>query len=201
MENKTDNPFYSKKVQDMLSKLISEEMLANMTSRNAIMAGFDVEKMPIDNFPTLNKPFQTIADDELSDHHRALVAFAFTYGYEVPFQDKEFKKFASEKAWKGYDGMKRGQDAMYYINLMIDLEQDAIKSYEEAMKVSDVPYELYTILQKNYYDECEHLDDLNTLKIATEAGADLAWTNAYEGDQPEYSYLWPYSCTYGGCYS
>ena len=73
MENKTDNPFYNKKVQDILSKLISEEMLANMTYRNAIMAGFDVEKMPIDNFPTLNKPFQTIADDELSDHHKALV--------------------------------------------------------------------------------------------------------------------------------
>lgn len=199
MENKTYNPFYSKKVQDMLSKLISEEMLANMTYRNAIMAGFDVDKMPVDNFKTLNKPFQTIADDELSDHHRALVAFAFTYGYEVPFQDKEFKKFASEKAWKGYDGMKRGQDAMYYIDLMIDLEKDAIKSYEDAMKVSDVPYELYTILQKNYYDECEHLDDLNTLKIVAEAGADLAWTNSYEGDQPEYSYLWPYSCTYGGC--
>ena len=101
MENKTDNPFYNKKVQDILSKLISEEMLANMTYRNAIMAGFDVEKMPIDNFTTLNKPFQTIADDELSDHHKALVSFAFMYGYEVPFQDKEFKKFASEKAWKG----------------------------------------------------------------------------------------------------
>ncbi len=201
MENKTDNPFYSKKVQDILSKLISEEMLANMTYRNAIIAGYDPDKVWMTNDAViLNKPFQTIADDELGDHHKALTTFAFINGYTVPFQEKDFKKFASEKAWKGYDGMKRGQDAIYYIDLMIDLEKDAIKSYEDAMKLEDVPYELYTILQKNYYDECEHLDDLNTLKIATEAGAELAWTNAYEGDQPEYSCLWPYSCTYGGCY-
>ena len=180
MENKTDNPFYSQKVQDMLNKLISEEMLANMSYRNAIMAGADSDNIPLE-ICILAKPFQTIADDELSDHHRALTTFAFMNGYSVPFQEKEFKKFASEKAWKGYDGMKRGQDVMYYIDLMIDLEKDAIKSYEDAMNVDDVPYELYAILQKNYYDECEHLDDLNTLKIATEAGADLAWTNSYEG--------------------
>lgn len=192
MENTSNNPFYSKKVQDILNKLISEEMLANETYRGACMV------CKLEDAVKLSKPFQTIADDELGDHHRALVTFAACNDYKVPFQEKDYKKYASEVSWKSYDGMKRDADMMYYIDLMIKGEEDAIKSYEEALKVDDVPYELYAILQKNYYDECQHLDDLHTLKIAAEAGADLAWTNAYEGNQPEYSCIWPWSCTYGG---
>ena len=195
MENITDNPLYDKKIQDLLNKLISEEMLANMSYRNAIVSGFDIDKIIIDNIKILNKPFQLIANDELADHHKALVIFAIQNGYTVPIQDKEFKKYASDTAWKGYDQMKHGQDTMYYIDLMIELEKDAIKSYEDAMNIDDVPYELYSILQKNYYDECEHLSDLNTLKVATEAGAELAWTNSYEGIDDINDY-WPYAYAY-----
>lgn len=119
--------------------------------------------------------------------------------FTVPCQDKEYKKYASPECWKLYDSMKDEQDLEYYIDLAIKSEKDAIASYEEALNDSEVPYELVAILHKNLYDEIEHLEDLNTLKTAVEASADLAWTNMYEGEQPDYSYYWPYSYSYGAC--
>lgn len=197
---KNDNPFYSKKVQDVLNKLISEEILASMTYRDAILDSIKVNPEDVSVTAIINKPFQTIADDELGDHYKALITFAMTNGYEIPTQEKEYKKYASEASWKGYDTIKKKQNALYYIDLMTELEKDAIKSYEAVLNDdNELPYELCSIVQKNYYDELEHLDDLHTLRIAVEANANLQWTNMYDGESPDCSYFWPYSNTYGAC--
>lgn len=62
------------------------------------------------------------------------------------------------------------------------MEKDAITSYEDALNEPDVPYELVALIQPIYYDELEHAEDLKTLQIATDASADLAWVDAYNGE-------------------
>lgn len=71
----------------------------------------------------------------------------------MPFSEKEYKKFADKEQWNAYDSMKKGQDASYYIQLAMQLEVLAVKSYEEVLKDRSLPYDLLSILQKNYYDE------------------------------------------------
>ena len=119
-------------------------------------------------------------------------------GFTIPAQEKEYKKYASKECWKLYDELKQGQDIAYYIKQMAAMEEDAIKSYEAVLK-DDVPYELVAIIQKNYYDEIEHLENLKTLSIANSVSADLAWVNMYDGETPDISYFWPYSYSYGAC--
>lgn len=187
------SPLYSKKMQDLLNKLISEEMLANLAYRTAL-----VDCKLIDA-AKLCKMFQTIADDELADHYKNLVTFAMMNDFTIPAQEKEYKKYASAECWKLYDGLKKDQDIKYYIEQMTKMEIDAIKSYEDAINDKDVPYDLIALLQPIYYDEVEHLEDLKTLMIAVEASADLSWVDAYSKEQPDCSYFWPYSYSYGAC--
>lgn len=187
------SPLYSKKMQDLLNKLISEEMLANLAYRTAVV------KCKLIDAVKLNKMFQTIADDELADHYKNLVTFALMNDFTVPAQEKEYKKYASKECWKIYDSMKSGQDINYYIGQMALMEKDAIASYEDALNEPDVPYELVALIQPIYYDELEHAEDLRTLQIATDASADLTWVDAYNGEQPDCSYFWPYSYSYGAC--
>lgn len=183
---------YSKKLQDLLNKLISEEMLANLAYRTAVM------KCKLIDAVKLNKLFQTIADDELADHYKNLVTFAAMNDFTVPVQEKEYKKYASKECWKIYDNLKKEQDISYYIKEMVELEKDAIASYDAALK-TDIPYELVALIQPILYDEIEHLDDLKTLSIAIDASADLSWIDSYNGEQPDFSYFWPYSYSYGAC--
>lgn len=168
------SPLYNKNVQKVLSKLIAEEMLANSMYRISIIACNPLESIKIADM------FRETADDELMDHHQNLVKFAVMNDYDVPCQDKEYKKFASETAWKSYDNIKKDQDAKYYIDLAIKAEEDACESYLKAMDVEDIPYELYAIIQKNYYDEKEHLENLKTLQIANEVNAELVWNKDIE---------------------
>lgn len=173
------------KVQEVLSKVISEEMLANLLYHNAVLA------MQPEDICKVFDMFKTIADDELDDHHRALCTYAFQNCFAVPFSEKEYKKFADKAQWDAYDSMKKGQDASYYIQLAMQLEVLAVKSYEEMLKDRSLPYDLLSILQKNYYDELQHLEDLKTLSLAAAANANLAWTSSYDTtEMAQYTYWW-----------
>lgn len=174
-----------RKVQEVLSKVISEEMLANLLYHNAVLA------MQPEDVCKVFDMFKTIAEDELDDHYQALCAYAFQNGFAVPFSEKEYKKCADKEQWNVYDSMKKGQEASYYIKLSMQLEVLAIKSYGEVLKDRSLPYDLLSVLQKNYYDELQHLDDLKTLSIAVEASADLAWASSYDTtDMAQFTYWW-----------
>lgn len=69
--------------------------------------------------------------------------------------------------------MKAKKTADYYINLAIDSEGDAIKSYENALKYRDLPYDLHTLLIAILNDEKSHLEELHTLKAAVDAESTL----------------------------
>lgn len=167
-ENNT-NPFYDKKVQKILDKLISEEMIAYYFYTGCIVASCcDVKKQ-------LKTIFTDIAADELSDHYNKLVEFAISNGYDIPFKPKDYEKNAASSLSKQLDKLKTKQEISYYVNEAFKQEETAINSYEEAMSYKDIPYELNAILMQNFYDEKEHLSKLETLKNALEAGAQLAW--------------------------
>ena len=106
-----------------------------------------------------------IAEDELDDHFMTLKQWALLNGFTVPYKVKEYSKFA-EKDTKRLDSLKNEQKASYYIKQAIESEQDAIASYEEALKNEDLPYELHAILMKNMFEETEHLEKLTLLQNA-----------------------------------
>ena len=166
---KNDNPDYDPKIQKLVNKLISEETIAHDFYIGCIMA---VDK---DEVHCIENIFVETANDELNDHCKSLVKWAKDNGYDVPFKYKDYEKEASPSVVKQYRDLKTKQSAKFYIEEGIKSEHDAIKSYEEALKHKNLPYELYSIILNNYYDEEEHLEKFQTLLTATEANATLTW--------------------------
>ena len=166
---KHDNPDYDPKIQKLVNKLISEETIAHDFYIGCIMA---VDK---DEVHCIENIFVETADDELNDHCKSLVKWAKANGYDVPFKYKDYEKEASPSVVKQYRDLKTKQSAKFYIEEAIKSEHDAIASYEEALKNKNLPYELYSIILNNYYDEEEHLEKFQTLLTATEANATLTW--------------------------
>lgn len=146
-------------VQKTLNKLISEELIAGMFYNGCILAvGQTIDK-------AFYKLFTEIASDELNDHLAHLKAWAVENDYHVPFKLKEYEKYAN-KSYSQLNRIKLDEKVIYYIDEAIKSEEDAIKSYEEAMEDDNIPYDLYAILQQNYYDEVEHLDKLTFIRYA-----------------------------------
>ena len=166
---KNDNPDYDPKIQKLVNKLISEETIAHDFYIGCIMAVDKDEVCCIENI------FVETANDELNDHCKSLVKWAKDNGYDVPFKYKDYEKEASPSVVKQYRDLKTKQSAKFYIEEAIKSEHDAIASYEEALKHKHLPYELYSIILNNYYDEEEHLEKFQTLLTATEANATLTW--------------------------
>ena len=166
---KNDNPDYDPKIQKLVNKLISEETIAHDFYIGCIMAVDKDEVCCIENI------FVETANDELNDHCKSLVKWAKDNGYDVPFKYKDYEKEASPSVVKQYRDLKTKQSAKFYIEEAIKSEHDAIASYEEALKNKNLPYELYSIILNNYYDEEEHLEKFQTLLTATEANATLTW--------------------------
>lgn len=154
-------------VQKALNRLISEEFVAGMFYNCCLTAA------PQPSNEAFDKLFSEIAVDELNDHLANLKRWAIMNDYDVPFTFKHYEKYA-EEAVKQLNSIKRDKDFNYYINEALKSEQDAIKSYEEALKDDNIPYELYVIIQQNYYDELDHLESLNFLNYAFSAEALVA---------------------------
>jgi len=91
---------------------------------------------------------------------------------EVPYRDKDVEKFASKKMFRIVDTLKNGQDAAYYIEKAIESEVEAIASFEDAMQQEYV-FELNGLLLKCYYDEIQHLQELQLLLQCETLGVDL----------------------------
>lgn len=155
-----------KRIQKTLNKIMSEEMLAHMFYMGCIVATCHCQSSEF------AKMFTEIAEDELNDHFMHLKEWALFNDYEVPFKMKDYIKFA-EADVKRLDSLKNDQDAIYYVNEAIESEKNAIESYNEAMQDDAIPYDLNALLVQNYYDECDHLEQLSVLKYALEAGAAL----------------------------
>lgn len=166
-DKKEENPFYDDKVQKILNKLISEEVIANNFYIGCIAAACKCQKT------IFNDMFVEIAEDELDDHCKKMCEWAQANDYSVPYKFKDYEKFAGKNVVDQFDKLKDDQEASYYVEEAIKAEEDAIKSYEEAMKYEELPQDLNAILLQNYYDELEHHENLSTLKMAVDGQVDL----------------------------
>ena len=161
----------SNKNSKLLKKLISEEMIAHDMYVGSVIACKDKQRDMIRDM------FIHIAEDELDDHAKNLIEWALSNGYDVPFKYKDYEKYAGEATVRQFNTLKSGEDADYYIDQALKAEEDAIASYGEALQMEDMPPDLLPILTRNYYDELEHLEELNSLKIACEAGMNYIYTS------------------------
>lgn len=163
-----EDPNYSEKVQKALNKLISEEWLAGNTYMLFASALDRTDR----NFTAVKDAFVDTAVDEHQDHMKSMLDFALAYGYDIPSTFAEFKKYADKEDVKLFESFKKGKDSAHYLELAIEAEERAIKSYEEVMEGIDdlvlLP-ELQAILKNNYYDEVEHLDSFKFLKYTIDA--------------------------------
>lgn len=167
MGKKEDNPLYDAKVQKILNKLISEEVIANNFYVGCIAAACKCQKA------LFNDMFAEIAIDEMDDHCKHLCEWATANDYSVPFKFKDYEKFAGKGVVEQFDKLKEEQDASYYVAEAIKSEEDAIKSYNEALEYDDLPQDLNAILLQNKYDEIEHYENLMTMKNVIDNQVDL----------------------------
>ena len=83
--------------------------------------------------------FVEIAVDELDDHCKKLCDWAIANDYSVPFKFKDYEKFAEKKTVEQFNSLKEEQEASYYVAEAIKSEEEAIKSYNEALEYDDLP--------------------------------------------------------------
>lgn len=157
-----------KKMQKALNKLISEEFLAATMYRNMIFACIPEERHFIKDL------FEETAEDEHNDHFVKLIDLALELGLDVPTKLSDYEKYAGESTVKQQRNFKKDQCAAYYVDEAIKAEVDAIKSYQEILQNCDCQVSQPIILH-NYYDECEHLEKFQTLKIAMNASVQLKY--------------------------
>lgn len=167
----TDNGLVSAELRKTLKKLISEEYYAYqlyMLSRMAVKSEWHA---------AIDDLFSEIAEDELGDHMKQLIAWCREYGVDIPCSESEFRKAAGEKASKQVSALKKNKDAAYYIAEAIKTEELAADSYKEAIETDGVSQltDLQSLLWHIYYDEAEHLGKLRTARIAVDTGDSLTF--------------------------
>lgn len=125
MEN--NNPYYNRKIQKILNKIISEEWMAGQMYR------LFLNTMTGDCRGMCMEKFMEISDDETNDHMQSLIDWAIDFGYSVPSRVSEFEKYADPKQVKLYSTFKKNEKCDYYLDRAIASEEGAIASYEEAL--------------------------------------------------------------------
>lgn len=173
MKKEDVKPMYNKKYQNILNKLIAEEVIAHDLYIGCIMS---INKEDVCNISNM---FNKIAIDEMDDHCKKLADWAYANDYEVIFKYKDYLKYADEKLVSLFNNLKRNESVEYYFKKAIESEECAIKSYKEVLEKqgNDVPYDLYSILIQNSYDEDEHLRDLQDLYYALQHNAEFINVN------------------------
>lgn len=155
------------KTKKALYRLISEEWIAATMYEQMVLACIPEERSVIHDL------FLQTASDEKNDHYTKLVNFALEQGVEIPCKMSEYSKYALKEVVKQFETWKKNKDAGYYIDEGIRSEQLAVSSYIEILNDEDVCDCLKSFLLEIYYDEIEHLSNLNTLKLAYTVGAQL----------------------------
>lgn len=155
-----------KNSQKILKKLISEEIIAADFYMGAI------NSVKPEELHFIVEKFLEIQKDERDDHQAALTKYAMEHGYEVPFKYKDIEKYASKKMVSKFNALKKDETAAYYVKQAIECEKEAIMSFEEAMS-QEYDFELQPILLSCYYDELQHLEDLQLLLTCTELGVEV----------------------------
>jgi len=132
-----------------------------------------IQAVKRDEKQLIQEMFAEISVDELTDHAKHLVEWAAANDYSVPYKFKEFQDKAAASVVRQYNKLKDDEEAKYYVEEAIKSEDDAIKSYKEALDYEHIPEELNSILLQNYYDEEEHREELCTLMMAVDGQVDL----------------------------
>ena len=158
-----------KEIQKAVAKLIAEEWIAGTMYKMMTLACKQDQRGVIKDL------FNEIGNDEIDDHFASLVKWCDQFGCYIPCSEDEFNKLADKKLVKLAKEVKKGQDAKYYIEKALESEELAINSYKEVLDEQPVHIytELQSILWSIYYDEEEHLKDLNSSLIACDANVEM----------------------------
>lgn len=146
-------------IDHYIAKLISEEVLAFETYKNLELSFSESDRFQKAVIDLLDE----ISNDEFSDHAKKLIAYARSKNIDIPKDNNSYLKFAGEKAGKAFNFVPNTSDSDKLIEFALDLEGDAIKSYENAIKAIfdlDSDPKLLEILYHNLEDEIEHYDQL-----------------------------------------
>ena len=163
-DNKKDK--LDKNVQNALNKLISDEWFAGNIYRQFVLLVCNEDRSKI------AEQMHEIADDELDDHFKSLVEFAISYGYSIPTTYNEMKKYADKDDVKLFEGCKKDEDALFYVEKGIEAEKRAIDTYQKYVDDYDFAHDyadMKLIVQNNYYDEVDHLEKFQFMKDSIEA--------------------------------
>ena len=155
-----------KDVQKAVLKLASDEWFAGNIYKQFILLVKNEDRSKIAD------QMIDIAQDELDDHLKGIVEFALANGFEVPSTYNEMKKYADKADVKLFEGCKKSQDALFYVEKSIESEKRAIETYQKFVDDYDFAHDFQDfkmVVQNNYYDEISHLETLSFMKSQFEA--------------------------------
>ena len=166
---KNENSLASATLQKAVQKLIAEEYSAYQ------LYFFSKFAVKAEDRGVIVDLFDQIAADELNDHLKTLAEWCAEYGVDIPATESDFKKAGSKPMQKIVSDLKKNKDAGYYLEQAVKQEELAMKSYKDVLENSEVSQftDLQSALWHIYYDEAEHMQNLNTAIIAYEAGDSL----------------------------
>ena len=130
---KNENSLASPALQRAVQKLIAEEYYAYQLYFFSKYAVKSEDRLVLANL------FGQIAADELDDHMKSLVEWCYEYGVDVPATEREFKSAVSKEFFNVVDRIKKGQDARYYLDVALKLEEMSMDSYKTVLEMDDVP--------------------------------------------------------------
>lgn len=81
-------------------------------------------------------------------------------GFGVPATYNDVKKLADKEDVKIFESCKAGEDAKWYIEKAMEIEDRTLKTYDKYVDsnvLNKIP-ELQLIIKNNFYDEVEHLE-------------------------------------------
>lgn len=154
------------KTQYLLNKIISEEVLAFESYRCVMLMLTGMIKNNYSDkkfLKSVHKTVDDLAEDEYEDHAIKLIDYAQAHEYTFPTCNLQYRKYAGQTCSTMSEQLKFGEDIDYYLNYVYILEQDAIASYQNAIREAveaGCDEEFIDILSHNLEDEQEHLEKI-----------------------------------------
>ena len=164
MKIEKDDEKYSK-IQNLINKLVSDEWFAGQIYQAFPLAIKSEDRAKIAQL------MADVANDELFDHLKNLTKCAIELDVDVPSTYKQMARYADKDDVKLFEGCKKGQDALFYLEKSIEAEKRAIDTYEKYVNDNELKefQDLYLVVKSNYYDEIEHLEKFTFAKNQLEA--------------------------------
>lgn len=161
-----------KAIQKALSRMLANKFVQHYFYKGCIKAITQNEERR-----AVESLFNNIAGKLLNEHYNSFLCYAKSNCMETPIKFSEIEKHADSKVYRCLETLKRDQNATYYVEKAIELQDASMKAIDDIIdsdKDGHMPYEFMSIVYRTHCDDADCKQMLGALADAYKAGADYA---------------------------